>query len=731
MLRTRKRSVSVLSGCIGVLATALALPAISGQDQAPPAKGPQGPVLRISGAQVERVTVDVVVLDKDGRPVPGLRQDDFTIFDEGEPRSIKSFDEIKRGPGKQASPEPTPPPRIATNPVRPEAREPGRTFVILFDDMHLSPQSAKNAKLAVEAFLDRGVVAGDLVTLVATSGAAWWSTRMYEGREDLRAIIERLDGHRILEPASQRVSDYEALQIVEYQDTTIGMRVQDRFDRFRTSLIQQADPGQQTEAYRSMMEIYGRGQIDMYVHGRALETYQRLGARIKVTLEAVERATKSLAEGRGRKALLLVSEGFVMDPAQNGFKKVVEATRQVNAALYFIDANGLRTLDPMYDAEMGHMVDSHDAMAISADLGREGDGAVKLAEDTGGFSIRDSNDFQSGLVKIGLESQNFYLIGYDPGDIARNGHFRKIQVKVNRPGATVRARKGYYAPSGDSSPEAPQATAKTDPVLQHALDAAGPVSGIPLRMTTYVMEDLGADQVRALMVADVDVSELSLQQVDGASVSTLDTLAVIASRERGAVQRNDQQVVLQRRAAAKTGPLWYSFVRNFTLATGHHQARLVVRDPATDRVGSVIYEFDIPSQDHLRVSTPVLTDTLQASVGGGPAPALLARRAFAHGATLYCRFDVFGAKKDPKGVPQVRSGYSLRRKPEGTLASVPPTRIEPTSLGALARMVQVPLGTTPPGDYELVLTVKDELTGESRELVEPFSVEEQPTPSRG
>jgi hypothetical protein len=268
-------------------------------------------------------------------------------------------------------------------------------------------------------------------------------------------------------------------------------------------------------------------------------------------------------------------------------------------------------------------------------------------------------------------------------------------------------------------------------VLQHALDAAGPVSGIPLRMTTYVMEDLGADQVRALMVADVDVSELSVQEADGATVSTLDTLAVIASREKGAVQRNDQQVVLQRHVGTKTGPLWYSFVRNFTLATGHHQARLVVRDPATNRVGSVIYEFDVPSQDHLRVSTPVLTDTLQASVGGGPAPALLARRAFAHGATLYCRFDVFGAKKDPKGVPQVRSGYSLRRKPEGTLASVPPTRIEPTSLGALARMVQVPLGTTPPGDYELVLTVKDELTGESRELVEPFSVEEQPTPSRG
>lgn len=482
--------------------------------------------------------------------------------------------------------------------------------------------------------------------------------------------------------------------------------------------------------YKSNMELFGRGEIDLYVHSRAEEAYHRLVARMKVTFDAVERAAKSLAEGQGRKALLLVSEGFVLDPMQDGFKKVVEATRHVNAALYFIDANGLRTLDPMYDAEVGQLIDTHDTAAISADLGREGDGAVSLAADTGGFSIRDSNDFQSGLVRIGLESQNFYLIGYDPGDIARDGRFRKIQVKVNRPGATVRARKGYYAPSADGSPEVvPQATAKADPVLQHALDAPGPVSGIPLRMTTYVMDDLGADQVRALMVADVDVSELSLQQVEGASVSTLDTLAVIASRERGAVQRNDQQVVLQRRAGAKTGPLWYSFVRNFTLATGHHQARLVVRDPSTNRVGSVVYEFDVPSQQHLRVSTPVLTDTLQASVGGGPTPALLARRAFASGGTLYCRFDVFGAKKDSKGVPQVRAGYLLRRKAEGALASVPPTRIEPTSLGALARMVQIPLGTTtPPGDYELVLSVKDDLTGESQELVEPFSVEPPQTP---
>src|SRR5258708_12672684 len=71
-----------------------------------------------------------------------------------------------------------------------------------------------------------------------------------------------------------------------------------------------------------------------------------------VTLAGLERVMAPLAESRDRKAVLLVSEGFVFDPSQDGFQRVTEAARRANAALYFIDTRGLEGLSA-YSAEFG------------------------------------------------------------------------------------------------------------------------------------------------------------------------------------------------------------------------------------------------------------------------------------------------------------------------------------------------------------------------------------------
>ncbi len=61
---------------------------------------------------------------------------------------------------------------------------------------------------------------------------------------------------------------------------------------------------------------------------------------------------------------------------------------------------------------------------------------------------------------------------------------------------------------------------------------------------------------------------------------------------------------------------------------------------------------------------------------------------------------------------------------DGTVISrSQPTWIEPTSLGAVARMLQIPLERAGPGDYELVLSVEDTLAGRSCEVVEPFRLD--------
>ncbi len=144
-------------------------------------------------AGVEQVIVDVVVTDKKGVPLTDLKQEDLQITEDGKQQTIVSFEAIS----VPAAPSTAPPvkPRVSTNIAREETR--GRTFIIVFDDVHLTPQQAHRAKGAVTEFLKNGVREGDRVALIATGGGAWWATRMEAGRDELIELLKRLDGRLI------------------------------------------------------------------------------------------------------------------------------------------------------------------------------------------------------------------------------------------------------------------------------------------------------------------------------------------------------------------------------------------------------------------------------------------------------------------------------------------------------------------------------------------------------
>jgi hypothetical protein len=168
---------------------------------------------------------------------------------------------------------------------------------------------------------------------------------------------------------------------------------------------------------------------------------------------------------------------------------------------------------------------------------------------------------------------------------------------------------------------------------------------------------------------------------------------------------------------------WYPIVREFTLPPGDHQARMIVRDTATGVIGSVIHDFEVPPLEGLRVSTPVMTDIWRTGSGSSAIQTqLLARREFHPGAELVCQLEVYGAAKDGQGMPRVFQGYEVRR-PDGTVFKrLDPSLISPTSLGSLVRMFLLSLDYATPGDYEMRLTIRDELSGEVIELGEPFTV---------
>jgi VWFA-related protein len=670
---------------------------------------------------LDQVTVDVVVANRKGEPVSGLTEKDFTVLEDGRPQTLVSFDVVRQAsPSEGGVLAPSDPVRwpVATNLTQAPRR--GRTFVIVFDNIHMSPLGARSAKAAVAAFLEKGTRPTDDILLMGTGENFWWNAPAGAGRADVLKVLKGFEGRRFPEAAGDRLTDYEAVQISVYRDVRVAANVMGRFDRYGGTSRQNMQQSQQNNPVQ--------GYIDTYVDQRALEAYIQVRNRLDVTLGVLERSMKALEGNRNRKTVILVSEGFVNDPSHRRLRAVTEAARRVNAALYFIDTRGLQAMSAHYSAEFGAPMADADRLGAIADIGREGDGSELLAQQTGGFAVRNTNDFAAGIVRIGRESESYYLLGYVPPPRVPAGQFHKIEVRVRGKGLVVRARKGYYDPGGLAETEAATDAARRerkDPALQHALDSPSLLDAVPLRMSAYVLGPTSEKTAQVLVAADTDVSKIVFGEGTGQAV--LDTLLVVAAQHPGGAQRADRQVELQRRAAPPGGgPVWYSFLRDFSLEEGRYQAKLVVRDTASGRIGTVALTFEVPPLDTLRLSTPVLTDSLQKDAAGTLSPALLARRDFRRDGQLYCQFDVFGAAKGPDGLPRVKAAHELRRRGGALVGRTPLTPITPTSIGSVTRLIQMPLSAATPGEYDLVLTVSDEVSGRRVESVLPFTVTAAP-----
>ena len=174
---------------------------------------PQTPSVPTFPAAVALVTVDAVVLDEKGQPVAGLTRDDFVVTEDGRPQEIVGFEAFGAEAGTATDSTAAPAPPDAPG----EAPRGARAFGIVLDDLRLSPSTAEAARRAATAFLERSLTDGDEVTLGTTSGTAWWSARLPEGREDLLAVLAQVKGRYVEATSLDRMSDYEAYWINSYE----------------------------------------------------------------------------------------------------------------------------------------------------------------------------------------------------------------------------------------------------------------------------------------------------------------------------------------------------------------------------------------------------------------------------------------------------------------------------------------------------------------------------------
>ncbi len=652
-------------------------------------------------ASVDAVSVDVVVLDGDGRPVEGLTRGDFTVRENGVPQVISTFEATSAA---TTPPPPAPLQRISTNATAPTAA--GRWFFVLFDDVNVSPFSTLRARAAVERFLERALGPGDRVMIATSSGAATWTGTQPGDIASLKRFVSRLQGARRLDTTAARIWDHEAMGIALGRDPQALAQVARRY--FESGFIPEAYPTD-----RELRESLSVSPGLVMIQTRARQTYTEAQSRVRTSLGALERLAAALAHTRGRKTLLLVTEGFIVDPAIGEFRTVVQTARNANVAVHFVDVRDPagplgQPGVPGSAAETARAIDDRDATSTLAMAGRDADGARSIAADTGGSVIAGTR-LDDGLIRAAAEGRSYYLIGYTSANTARDGRFRRIEVTVSRPGTEVRTRGGYYA---DAERRASRADT-LDPAVRAGLDAPFGAPGMPLRLSSFVFGPRPDGAIATLLLAEADLTPLRLRETRGAYSARLDSYVVVHDEDGVIAARDERLVDVNMPAAAFRQALENGLpvAREFHLRPGRYQAVLLLRDRATNFVGSVRHDFDVPEPNELRTSTPIVTDTMRPAAPGQPArPVPIARGTFQPGSRVWAAFEVYGHRVDPAtGAPRVSVGYSLRNAAGAPIAGAAPVALTGGAGGAVAVTIALTVPADAAGRHELVLTVRDEV----------------------
>ncbi len=575
---------------------------------------------------VELVQIDAVVLDHQGKPVAGLRAEDFQIEEDGHRRPIVSFQpvvvDIARRLGTVAEPEAVSY-SVAASP------DAGRYYLIYFDDVHMSMVNAQQARAGLKTFLEKDIRDGDWVTLVAPAAHVWWTARTPWEHRQLPALLPRLEGQFVQRhPRPIGDSDYGVMREVEFG-------------------------GAPSQAAYGPNSFYG-GNPGLDAQGAYVVTKRRL----HVTLGTLRSAVESLLAFRGRKSLILYSGGFVRSPSMaEEYDRVIDAARRANVTIDFIDVHGLNIGGSRLETEAA--------------------GSGLIAAETGGRSVA-VNDLEEPVRQAIDESSAYYLLGFEPGPGRKDE--RRVRVRVARRGLEVRARTRYFlsarAPSDDESPNLRS--------LRSAFDS----TDLPIRVGAFFGAP-GKEGIETTLAVDAEPPA----HVAG----RLNLTVELRARDATKTLEAESGISLASGAA----------VIRATLAPGVWQARVVVRDPESGNVGSALHTFDVPAASGLRISTPVVTDALEAD----GSPRIELEPTFTSAATLHCRFEVFGAVSDTgTGSPKVTESHAIESDSR-TLREGTPTERAANGQGRILGAYDLPLSGLAAGAYVLLERVTDDLAG--------------------
>ena len=398
---------------------------------------------------VRQVLVPVVVTDKEGHHVTGLTLADFRVLEDGMEQKISAFateraDLLKPAVGDLADAQhPNSPAATAPTPLT--ARH---AYVICVDALHASFGNFVHVREALQKLFQQEE-AGDSQYVVIALGRAMEIVQ--NTTSDPKQVLEALGASSFRKTflSSQKSSS-------EYELTLFERTLQEV-----RALCDSSDPilRNECESRKPTLPF----QADQVSESARLNTIQFLAQLRSVVGQ--------LAAGRGRRTVVLISDGFSLMPGRaaygllaayfpdltrnlRGFERMQDAMDPVfklaakgNVPIYTIDSRGLYT-SPSLDASRGG-VGSHVAPEVDRSLNdiatEDGFTLSEIAAATGGTAFQNSNDLLAGLKRAFADGREYYMLAYVPTNEAQDGKFRKIEVHVRDKKVIVNAKRGYWA----------------------------------------------------------------------------------------------------------------------------------------------------------------------------------------------------------------------------------------------------------------------------------------------
>jgi VWFA-related protein len=673
----------------GIALLALGVPAaqpVFAQDSSQLSNTPQGGF--VIKANAELVLTNVVARDsKTGEVVKGLKQSDFKIYENGKEQAIDTFDSESvdmATPLNEATVS-----GLAAGPAgskavavaKPEELRNHRLIVMFFDLTSMQPEDLERSVEAAQTFLRTKLQAADLVALVSLGDTL---TVDQDFTADKDALIKEVGAYNGTE--GQGFAQGANANSNQVEDTTAYTPDESEYNDLNTD-----------------RELF-----------------------------ALRAISQSLAKINEKKSLLYFSGGISRDGIENeaSIRAAINAAVRADLAIYSVDTRGLQTVGSLGDASTGSLRGqaAFNGGSLMSNMNANFDSQevmTTLSTDTGGTAFLDSNDFAPAFAKVQSDTSAYYAIGFHSSNPARDGKYRRLTVKVNRPGIKLEFRPGYYAPADfrHSGKE------DREQELEDQLASDLPATDMAVYLDAMYFR---LDESRFYVPVSLVVPGSQIPFVKGGDKdkATLDIIGEVIDEVKRPIGHVRETVKLNLDQTVNARQKNIQYTTSFNLPPGKYDLKFVVRENQTGRMGSFEAAITLPDMKKfpLKMSSIVLASMRQPSkqqdplVRNGEEYVPNISHVFRQDQHLYLLYEIYdpahekAAQNQPKGAkPGINLLSSLELIQGSTKVYETPEvqarQVNVAGRDAVAVELDVPLAGLKPGPYICQLNVIDDAGG--------------------